>query len=163
MAPLDRIVTDVDRLHVVSDEIRFDAKTKHLARRLTAAATVNPRGALGLAAPQIGVTKRAFYWNLRAYKDRGGLGGHGVAFNPTVVDVSAETWDLEEGCLSFPVGQRPIIRRPKAVAVRYFDAAGSDWYVELAGMPARVWLHEIDHLDGRTFVDRAANPDLPYI
>lgn len=159
---VDKIITNLDRLHVVSDEIEFDAKAKHLARRLTATAQVNPRGALGLAASQIGVTKRVFYWDLRAYKDRGGLKGSGVAFNPTVIDVSEETWDLEEGCLSFPVGQRPKIRRPKQVALRYHDVTGADWYVELEGMPARVWLHEIDHLAGVLMTDRVAAPDVGY-
>lgn len=153
----DRIVTEVDRLRVPSEPIvDFDAKTRHLARRLVTAAT-GGRKVLGLSAPQIGARWTMFHFNLTPYggPERGGLPSKGVVCNPRLLAVSDATWDREEGCLSFP-RQFLMVTRPVSAGFEWFDIRGERHEVELSGMPARVWMHETDHLIGTLMTDRAA-------
>ena len=76
--------------------------------------------------------------------------------NPEVVEVSEETQTGLEGCLSLP-GKYGIVTRPEHVVIRAQDRNG-DWY-EYEGdeILARCFLHEIDHLDGVLFTDRATH------
>ena len=74
--------------------------------------------------------------------------------NPEVVEVSEETQTGVEGCLSLP-GKYGIVTRPEHVVVRAQDRNG-DWYeYEGEDIVARCFLHEIDHLDGVLFIDKA--------
>lgn len=157
------IVSDQTRLRVPSVETEFDAQARLLAKKLHGTAAVNPRQALGLAAPQIGVRKRVFWWDLGRYSDRGNIPRTGVAFNPEVLETSDETWDAVEGCLSFKKSVAPLVRRPRTALILWHTDTGERCVAELSGMPGRVWLHEIDHLLGRTMVDRAADPEAPYL
>ncbi len=98
----------------------------------------------GLAAPQVGVQRRLFVYDV-------GEGSHTVV-NPEIVDTSG-TWTFEEGCLSVP-GLYFELERPKVVTLRGIDLDGEEILVEGDELLGRVFLHEIDHLDGVLILDR---------
>jgi peptide deformylase len=133
-------------LRTPADPVRaFDRDLAALVRDLED--TVDHPGRAGLAAPQIGVGLRAFSYNVD------GVIGHVV--NPRVVELSEETQDDDEGCLSVPGLYAPTVRAVHAV-VEGFDASGKEVRVEGSGLLARCLQHEVDHLDGRLFLDRLA-------
>jgi peptide deformylase len=101
---------------------------------------------IGLAAPQIGMSKRLFVMEVDSIRR--------ACFNPEILDHSADLTEYTEGCLSFP-GEECKIKRPCAVNVRYQTTTG-DWVQEnLDGLAARCFQHELDHLNGITMYDRA--------
>ena len=77
-----------------------------------------------------------------------------VCFNPKVVDTSSEQLYLEEGCLSFPEFILKV-KRPKKIKVRYTEPNGNVETKVFDGMTARVFQHELDHLDGIVYTSRA--------
>jgi peptide deformylase len=101
---------------------------------------------VGLAAPQVGVQRRFFVYDI------GEGEGPRVLLNPEIVEATG-AWTYEEGCLSLP-GLAFEVVRPKVVTVRGQDLDGNE--VELVGdeLLGRVFLHEIDHLDGVLMLDR---------
>ncbi|MCS7233842.1 MAG: peptide deformylase [Synergistetes bacterium] len=99
---------------------------------------------LGLAAPQIGISKRVAV----VLKENEPL----VMVNPTILETSTELVDEKEGCLSFP-NIYEVIKRPKWVRIKAFNTEGKDYIVEGDGLLARAILHEIDHLDGKLLID----------
>lgn len=109
------------------------------------AETMRENEGMGLSANQIGVRTRAFV--MRAEEIIG-------VFNPRVVDVSSETVMLEEGCLSYP-NLFVKIKRPKSIKVRFTTPDGETSTKTFTGMTARVFLHELDHLDGIAHTSRA--------
>jgi peptide deformylase len=101
---------------------------------------------IGLAANQLGLPYRAF-----------AMRGHPqnfVCFNPRVVQPSEQQVILEEGCLTYP-GLLVKIKRPQHVRVRFTMANGETRTDTFTGMTARIFQHELDHLDGIKFFDRA--------
>jgi len=106
---------------------------------------------IGLAAPQVGMTKRLIV--ALQMKDAEDVNADPLALvNPVVLERSKSTWEFEEGCLSIPGVVGKVVRAEEAV-VRYQDVRGNEHTIKAQGMFARVLLHEIDHLDGRLFVD----------
>ena len=102
---------------------------------------------MGLAANQVGVSKRIFIM------DENPDNPQPIFFiNPEIVLQSEELTEAEEGCLSFP-GIRLMIKRPARVVVKALDREGREFICEREGYPARCLLHEYDHLDGITFFD----------
>lgn len=99
---------------------------------------------IGLAAPQVGVRKRFFVY------DHGE--GPEVLINPEIRESDGE-WDYEEGCLSVP-GLSWMITRPKVVHLEGFDLDGNEVSIEADEVVARLFQHELDHLDGVLLVDR---------
>ena len=99
---------------------------------------------IGLAAPQIGVQKQIFVWEM----DEQPM----VVINPEIVESSGE-WVYEEGCLSIP-GLYVEIVRPKTVLVRGVDADGNPGEWEADEVEARMFQHELDHLNGVLMFDR---------
>jgi len=131
-------------LRTPSDEVKaFDRDVAALVRDLLE--TVDHPGRAGLAAPQIGVGLRAFSYNLD------GVIGHVV--NPVIVELSEETQDGDEGCLSVPGIWAPTVRAMHAV-VEGVDVHGEPLRLEGSGLMARCLQHEVDHLDGKLFLDR---------
>ncbi|HEX3932077.1 MAG TPA: peptide deformylase [Nocardioides sp.] len=120
----------------------FDQELRRLVQDLTDTMLEAP-GA-GLAAPQIGVGLRVFTWSIE------GVVGHLV--NP-VLDLSEETQDGDEGCLSIP-GLAIDCRRALSVVATGFDQYGEPVVIEGSQLLARAIQHETDHLDGVLFVDR---------
>ena len=99
---------------------------------------------IGLAAPQVGVQKRLFVWDVGD--------GPSVIVNPRIVE-SAGEWLYEEGCLSVP-GLSWEIVRPKTVHLVGQDLDGNDMSFEADELEARLFQHEIDHLDGTLLIER---------
>jgi peptide deformylase len=131
-------------LRTPADPVRaFDRDLAALVRDLEE--TVDNPGRAGLAAPQIGVGLRVFSYNID------GVIGHLV--NPVIADLSEETQDDDEGCLSIPGLYAPTVRAMHAVA-EGFDVHGEPLRLVGSGLMARCLQHEIDHLDGKLFVDR---------
>ena len=103
---------------------------------------------LGLAAPQVGVSKRVFIVDLSVID----LGESVRVFiNPEIVQTDDEI-ELEEGCLSFPGIYQRIVR-PAKIRVRALDLNGEQFEMTVDGVAARAILHENDHLDGVLFID----------
>jgi peptide deformylase len=111
--------------------------------------TVDDAEGLGLAAPQIGVSKRVI-----VVVEPGGNGErkHHVVVNPEIVSACGEDVN-EEGCLSIP-GVFAKVKRPQSVALKGMDPSGREISIEAKGLMARAFAHEIDHLDGILFTDR---------
>ena len=111
---------------------------------------ITERG-IGLAAVQVGVTKRLIVvLTLQDVEDTDAPPL--VLVNPKVVSTSKETWEYEEGCLSIPGITGPVIRA-RRVEVEYQDLDGKAKRVETDAFFGRILLHEIDHLNGRLFID----------
>ena len=108
--------------------------------------TVDAEGRAGLAANQIGVSLRAFSWNIDDEL--------GYVLNPRIVEVSQEDYqDGDEGCLSVPGLWYPTKRAWYARVVGE-DLDGKEVVVEGTELMARCLQHEVDHLDGMIYLDR---------
>ena len=105
---------------------------------------------IGLAAPQIGVMDRLIV--LDCVKDDGEQPRPMVMFNPEIVASSDETNVYEEGCLSIPE-QYAEVKRPKLVDVRWIDRNGNEQSETFDDLWATCVQHEIDHLNGKLFID----------
>lgn len=107
---------------------------------------MNDNKAVGIAANQIGKP-----YSVLAIK---GYPENFVMFNPKIVNVSEETEIMEEACLSFP-GVSVKIKRPKDIRVRFQMPSGYTETKTFNGLTARTIQHEIDHLNGILFINRA--------
>ena len=99
---------------------------------------------IGLAAPQIGVQKRLFVWDI-------GMGPLAIV-NPEIIESDGE-WTFEEGCLSIP-GLSWEVVRPKLVHIVGRDLDGNEISIEADELEARCFQHEMDHLDGTLLTER---------
>lgn len=106
---------------------------------------------LGLAAPQIGIEANVFIM--------GDSNNVIACFNPKIIESSKETIKLEEGCLSFPHLYLKI-ERPKSVIMEFQSYDGKQKQTTFDGMSARVVQHEVDHLNGKLFVDHVGETSL---
>jgi len=100
---------------------------------------------LGLAAPQVGVLKRLFIYDL--HDDRGPQ----TIVNPVISEARGE-WTYEEGCLSVPGLYFPIVR-PKEIHLTGWDLDGREVSIEADELLARLFQHELDHLEGRLLLE----------
>ena len=107
--------------------------------------TMREAPGVGLAGTQVGVLERVFVWEV---EDR-----HGAVVNPRIVSRSSETIEDEEGCLSLPGLVYPVVRAA-AVTIEGLDENGEALRIEAEELLARVFQHEIDHLNGVLFIDR---------
>jgi len=107
--------------------------------------TMREADGMGLAAPQVGILQRFF---VAEYEDE-----IYTLINPEITWRSAETETLEEGCLSLP-GYRGKVERPLNVIVKAKNKKSKDVTIHAEGLLARLFQHEIDHLDGVMFTDR---------
>jgi peptide deformylase len=105
---------------------------------------------IGLASPQVGVLQRLIV--LDCVKAEGEAPRPLIMFNPEIVASSDETSVYEEGCLSLPE-QFADVTRPAEVQVRWIDRDGNAQTEEMTGLWATCVQHEIDHLDGKLFID----------
>ena len=126
-----------ERLHQLLDDMRE---------------TLIEEDGVGLAAPQVGILRRAcLVLETNVGEDEEPYFIELV--NPEILSTDGEQ-SGGEGCLSFP-GQYGIVRRPMHVVVKAQDRNGEPFTVEGEGLTARAFCHEIDHLDGILFVDKA--------
>lgn len=131
-------------LKTVADPVtRFDKAVRALVQDLLD--TVDAPGRAGLAAPQIGVSLRVFSYNV---KD-----DIGYVINPEIVELSEETHEIDEGCLSVPQLWFPTVRAKRAV-VRGVDLRNEPVTVQGENVMAQCLQHETDHLDGTLYLDR---------
>lgn len=118
-------------------------------------ATMLERNGVGIAAPQVYISKRVIIVASRAnprYPDAPEMDPV-VMVNPEILEFSQATCFGEEGCLSVP-NERGEVERAQAVKVRYYNLQGEVVETNFDGFPARIVQHEVDHLDGVLFVDR---------
>lgn len=106
--------------------------------------TMSEAHGVGLAAPQVGIQKRLYTYDVGE--------GPAVLINPEIVD-SHDEWTFEEGCLSVPGLQFDIVR-PKVVTVRGVDLDSSEVVIEGDELMGRLIQHEVDHLDGVLLLER---------
>lgn len=122
----------------------FDGALVRLAEDMLV--TMHERDGVGLAANQVGRLKRVLVAAVEEEDEY-------VIVNPVIEASSTETETLAEGCLSIP-GIQVEVERPVAVTVSGKDAQGDDLRIEAEGLLARVFQHEVDHLDGVLILDR---------
>lgn len=118
-------------------------------------ATMSERSGVGIAAPQVYISKRVIIVASRGnprYPDAPEMDAV-VMVNPEILYFSQETCFGEEGCLSVP-NERGQVERAQVVKVRYQTLTGEVVETVYEGFPARIVQHEVDHLDGILFVDR---------
>jgi peptide deformylase len=113
--------------------------------------TMHAAAGVGLAAPQVGVLRRMFAYDI-GVDDETGEHPHGVVVNPVITESAGEQTG-DEGCLSFP-GLYYECTRAMSVRVTGADLSGQPLDLRGDGVLARVFQHEIDHLDGVLFIDR---------
>lgn len=107
--------------------------------------TMYEANGVGLAAPQVGILKRVVVIDI----------GEGLVelINPEILETSGSQID-DEGCLSVP-GKYAPVERPNYVKVKATDRDGSEFIIEGEELMARALCHEIDHLDGILYIDKA--------
>jgi peptide deformylase len=129
--------------NVAKPIIKFDAKLKLLTRKMEKL-MVN-EGGIGLAAPQIGISKRVFIIRINNSCQ--------AFINPTLLTKDGPKSFSVEGCLSFP-GEEYAIERYESILVEYQDLDGGSHHQTYTGLIARCFQHELDHLDGITINQR---------
>lgn len=128
------------------DVTAFDDDLKSLIDNLVE--TVEYHGALGIAAPQVGVDKRvAVVRNEEKYV---------FLINPEILSFGEETIRSVEGCLSLP-GWQPHVTRPARVHIKTVSMEGEEIEIVAEGLFGRACQHEIDHLDGILLFDRVSS------
>lgn len=129
----------------------FDEELRILVRDMFE--TMYRAEGVGLAAPQIGLSRRILVVDVRDEDDP--AAGRYALINPEVVAESEESDRAPEGCLSIP-GIEEVVERPSRVVVRGFDPEGREIEIEADDLLGRALQHEIDHLDGILFLDRVS-------
>lgn len=133
------------RLHKVAAKVnRVDREIRKLINDM--AQTMYAAPGIGLAATQVNVHKRIIVIDISESRDQ-----LGVFVNPELLEASGEA-DCEEGCLSVP-GIFEKVRRAERIKVRALDAEGTPFTQEAEGLLAVCIQHEMDHLEGRVFVE----------
>ena len=128
---------------VCRTQLTFDEKLHQILDDMKE--TMYDAEGVGLAAPQVGILRRYCIVDV----------GDGLVelINPVITEKSGEQTG-EEGCLSIPGKYRPVTR-PMKVTVRAQDRNGKTFTITGEGLKARAFCHEIDHLDGIMYIDRA--------
>ena len=129
-----------------AEDVEFTDEIKGLIERMYV--VMAEANGLGLAAPQVGVSKRVFTYDI-------GDGPHAIV-NGQITRRSGEETSVE-GCLSIP-GLQGDVARAERVTLTGLDENGKQVTIKAEGLLARVFQHETDHLDGKLFIDRA-DPD----
>lgn len=108
--------------------------------------TVKPAGGIGLAAPQVGISTRLIAVVVQEKVK--------ILINPEIINFSWRKESAEEGCLSVP-GKWGSVKRSKIIKVKAFDENGKSVKFKAKDLFARIIQHEVDHLNGVLFIDRA--------
>lgn len=110
---------------------------------------------VGLAGPQVNVSKRIFVIDASPFDDdEPELKDFKKAFiNAQIIEETGEEWAFNEGCLSIP-DIREDVYRPSNVRIRYFDENWVEHEETYKGLAARVIQHEYDHIEGKLFTDK---------
>ena len=148
MTSLKILVAPDDRLNKVSTKIKkIEKETLFLIENMVE--TMYKNNGIGLAAPQVGELSRVLVMDCGSNEKEDKL----MRFiNPKVINYSQEVSEYEEGCLSLP-NQFAKIIRPSKIKVSYLDLNGETIIKEFQGLEATCLQHEIDHLNGKLFID----------
>ena len=148
VAPYEiRLIGDPVLRQRASEVVDVDGKLVQLAQDMLT--TMYEAPGLGLAAPQVGVQKRLFVYDIGE--------GPQIVVNPEIREARGE-WGYDEGCLSIP-GMSFELLRPKEVHLVGYDLDGNELSIEADELLARAFQHEIDHLDGVLFIERLSDDD----
>tara|TARA_B100000427_G_scaffold289610_1_gene265418 strand:+ start:108 stop:611 length:504 start_codon:yes stop_codon:yes gene_type:complete len=135
--------TDIDSIEGYEDIQRFEHDMIKL---------MESENGMGLAANQIGITKRFFAIGHDTFDT---FAKSAIIMNPQIIKFSDEKVFDIEGCLSFK-GIWLKVERPKVIEVQYETAQGKTRFAKLQGMESKCFQHELDHLDGITFNKRVS-------
>lgn len=135
---------------VAEEVIVYDQQLSSLAERMLE--LMHVAKGVGLAAPQVALRVRMFVCNVTGEPE-----DDTVFVNPRILEM-VDADEQEEGCLSLP-GVTVTMRRAKTVTIEAFDLQGN--VIKQIGdeIQSRVWIHEIDHLDGRLIIDNMSPAD----
>lgn len=141
-----------------------NSEFKELLLDLSSALKTRDDG-VGLSAPQIAVNKRVFVVSGKVF-DKDYMSGKNKTsiknlddqyfINPEITKASKKLSVAEEGCLSIPETYG-MVKRPNSVSMKYLTVDGEEKETRATGLLARIFQHEIDHLDGILFTDKATN------
>ena len=126
---------------------KIDTEVKTIAEDLVD--TMYSAEGVGLAAPQIGINKRIFVMDCNDGQEKR---EYVIVINPEVISSSEELKTYKEGCLSIPEITEEVVR-PEKVKVNYEDLSGKLKTEKLDGLWATCFQHELDHLNGKLFID----------
>lgn len=135
---------DACLLEKAHDVTEFDAELEQLVHDMIE--TMDDAPGIGLAAPQVGVSKRLFVVDVSEERN-----ARRVFINPEILERSGTT-QYEEGCLSIPFVYGEVTRAEK-VLVKAYDVKGDEFMLEADGLLAICIQHEYDHLEGILFID----------
>jgi peptide deformylase len=127
-----------------------DGDAKALEQEMIKFMLVN--NGIGLAANQVGLTKRVFVMGSNNLPD---FPKPFAVFNPRIIESSIETTIYKEGCLSYP-GLWLSVNRPKSIRAEYQDSDGNTITADINDYVARCFQHELDHLNGICFIDKVS-------
>ena len=156
MAIRDVILTPDERLRQKANKVKtFATDLKTLTTDMLE--TMRCCQGVGLAGPQIGIMQRIFVAEIPAPENPESephpqCGVAYVIINPEIIKSSRELVESKEGCLSIP-GWTGLVNRPDWVTIQAQDLAGRRVKLKVDGLLARIFLHEIDHLNGVLFTD----------
>ncbi|WP_170124201.1 peptide deformylase [Breznakibacter xylanolyticus] len=134
-----------------AEEIGSETNTQTLSAEMFA--MLKKCGGIGLAAPQVGISRRIFVIDTTPMADEGIAPYEQCYVNPQIVSTSDKQSYYTEGCMSIPDIYEDVLR-PESVQVRYTTLTGETVHEELDGIRARIFQHEYDHLDGILFIDK---------
>lgn len=150
MAKIVTIATKKDEKFLRQKTVHFDFTkySKKEVRELVQGMRrdMNAAEGIGLSANQIGLDIRVFV----AIAENKFY----ALFNPEIIQESAEKSTMDEGCLSVP-GVYGLVERPAKIALKGLDANGKPIKIKAWGLLARIFQHEMDHLNGKLFIDKA--------
>ncbi|MFK7863386.1 MAG: peptide deformylase [Pseudohongiellaceae bacterium] len=150
MAKLEILEFPDPRLRKIATPVTvFDSKLEDLIDDMTE--TMYEAQGIGLAATQVDVHQRILVIDVSESKD-----SPQVFINPSFEIIEQELSDYDEGCLSVP-GFYETVSRPQRVLIKAQDGKGEAFELEAEGILAVCIQHEIDHLDGKLFVDYLSN------
>ncbi len=142
-----RVFGDPVLRQVAEDVTNVDGALVELTKQM--AKTMYEAPGLGIAAPQIGVRKRLFVYDMND-----GVGAQTIV-NPVIRESSGE-WSYDEGCLSVPGLSWEIIR-PRVIHLTGYDLDGNEVDIEATDLLSRLYQHELDHLNGVLLLDHLAD------
>ncbi len=150
-------------LRKVADEVKVsDIKSDEISQLiLDLRDSMKHYGGIGIAAPQIGVSKQICVIELMGFNRYGQEVNlpFTVFINPVIEVLNDEEKGYWEGCLSVP-GLRGFVERPQHLRVSFYNEKGEKQFLEAQGFLATVIQHELDHLFGKLYIDRIKDPTL---
>ena len=118
--------------------------------------TMYAASGVGLAAPQVGINTQVLVIGMGDFKTEGTEDYNQVFFNPTILSYEEGNIYMLEGCLSYP-GLVVKVKRPENMTMEWYTEEGSRCEERFVGMTSRILQHEVDHLNGITFLKRAVS------